>query len=190
MNNVYIHHIINADLYYVGRTTQKPSQRFQRACYKGISIYEYTDERYPCLLNDPNIETIVMPVRTKDQAKIIEDRLLLYFQTVGKSLNKFRSGLNAKERYRKEHREEHIQQSKDWRSRNKEHIQEYRQKYREQHPEEIKERLKAWRNRPEYVIYQKVDTFNRNHPDKKIETALEARRKFIESGYIPNYIKL
>lgn len=190
MNYVYIHHIINVDLYYVGRTTMSPRQRFQRACYKGVGIYEYTDERYHYLLNDPNIKTIVMPVMDKNQAKIIEDRLLVYFQKVGKSLNKFRSGLNAMERYRKEHREERIQQCKDWRTRNKEHVLEYNQKYREQHQEERKEQMKAWRSRPEYVIYQKVDTFNRNHPDKKIETALEARRKFIESGYIPDYIKL
>lgn len=190
MNYVYIHHILNADLYYVGRTSQKPRKRFQRTCYKHSAIYKYTNEKYPTLLNDPNIKTIVMPVMDKDQSKIIEDRLLVYFQKIGKSLNKIRSGLNARERYVKEHREKRIQQAKDWRNRNKDHVKNYNKQYRDTHKDKVKERIKKWRNAPGGIIYSKVESFNRHHPDKKVETALEARNKFLESGYIPDYIKI
>lgn len=189
-NYVYVHHVIDADLYYVGRTSQEPKQRFQRACYKGTGIYEYTNKKYSCLLNDPNINTTIMSVRNKNQSKLIEDRLILFFKNIDKSLNKFRSGINGSQQYRIEHREERIQQCKDWRALNEEHVKNYNKQYKDTHKDEIKERIKKWRSTPAGIIYSKVESFNRHHPDKKVETALEARNKFLESGYIPDYIVL
>ena len=45
-------------------------------------------------------------------------------------------------------------------------------------------------SRTEDIIYMRVKDFNRYHPDRKIETPLEAKQKYLQWGYIPNYIKI
>ena len=42
---------------------------------------------------------------------------------------------------------------------------------------------------PEGKIYNRVHRYNEYHPDRKIETPLEAKNKYLEYGYIPSYIK-
>lgn len=51
-------------------------------------------------------------------------------------------------------------------------------------------RMSKLRELPEYKIYYKVDNYNHCHPDQIKETPLEAKRKYLESGYIPDYIIL
>lgn len=41
----------------------------------------------------------------------------------------------------------------------------------------------------EIKIYNRVAGFNKNNPEKAVETPLEAKRKYNENGYIPDYIK-
>lgn len=47
----------------------------------------------------------------------------------------------------------------------------------------------AERSKPEGKIYNRVTSFNQKHPDKMTETPMEAKRKYLETGYIPPYIK-
>lgn len=47
----------------------------------------------------------------------------------------------------------------------------------------------GWNNTPEKLIYNRVMGFNRAHPDRMVETGKEAQRKYLETGYIPDYIK-
>lgn len=41
---------------------------------------------------------------------------------------------------------------------------------------------------PQDKVYQRVKYFNTWHPEQAVETPKEARRKFLETGYIPDYI--
>lgn len=43
--------------------------------------------------------------------------------------------------------------------------------------------------KPENQVYIKVKNFNRLHPDKVVETPLEAKQKYIATGYVPTYVK-
>lgn len=43
--------------------------------------------------------------------------------------------------------------------------------------------------KPENKIYSRVSSFNYRHPELAVETPLEAKRKYLEYGYIPTYIK-
>lgn len=52
-----------------------------------------------------------------------------------------------------------------------------------------KQYYKKQHSTPEGKIYNRVNVFNRDHPDRKIETPLEAKNKYLEYGYIPSYIK-
>lgn len=54
----------------------------------------------------------------------------------------------------------------------------------------VNRKAEAKRNAtPERKIYKRVSSFNRRHPDLAIETPLEAKTKYLETGYIPTYIK-
>lgn len=45
------------------------------------------------------------------------------------------------------------------------------------------------RSTPEGKIYNRVCAFNHYHPDQIKETPLEAKQKYLQWGYIPDYIK-
>ena len=94
-------------------------------------------------------------------------------------------------KYREEHRNELKIYFKQY---NKEHSverSEQHKQYYQEHKEKIKEKSKIngkiYRSTPEGKIYERVKTYNRTHTP--IETPLEAKRKYLESGYIPDYIK-
>ena len=73
-----------------------------------------------------------------------------------------------------------------------EHKEELRGKHKEYYnkTKDIKSKYSKQRNStPEGKIYYRVSSFNRDHPDRKIETALEAKQKYLETGYIPDYVK-
>lgn len=44
-------------------------------------------------------------------------------------------------------------------------------------------------SRPADIIYMRVKDYNRYHPNDKKETPSEAKQKYLQWGYIPNYIK-
>ena len=98
---------------------------------------------------------------TREQAQEIENNLILMYQSNNTFIIERRSGLvsNAIKEYQKE----------------------YYQKR--------KDRWEKSYQKTEWKIYNRVNAFNRRHKDKMVETALEAKRKYLESGYIPTYIK-
>lgn len=55
----------------------------------------------------------------------------------------------------------------------------------EHHREVVRKRLQT----PEGKVYNRVSAYNQAHPGQEIETPLEAKRKYLESGYVPTYIK-
>lgn len=121
--------------------------------------------------------------------------------------------------YYQDHKEELLEQQKQYYQDNKEDRQEYNNKYHwlnkekrntksklyyqdhkeelleqqhqyyQDHKEEIKQYKKQVNSTPEGKIYSRVKAFNRYHPDKAIETPKEAKQKYLETGYIPSYIK-
>ena len=59
------------------------------------------------------------------------------------------------------------------------------QEWRENHKKIMRNRIST----SEGKIYNRVNAFNHDHPDRAIETALEAKNKYLQTGYIPDYIK-
>lgn len=57
--------------------------------------------------------------------------------------------------------------------------------WREHHKDVMRQRLST----PAGKIYNRVNAFIQRHPELAYETALEAKRKYLATGYIPNYIK-
>lgn len=53
----------------------------------------------------------------------------------------------------------------------------------------IKEYYRQRDKQPEWKVYSRVKAYNRYHPDKATETPLEAKKKYLGYGYIPDYIK-
>lgn len=241
---VYVHQVIDIDMYYVGITSQKLPKRFNNIGYINTSLGKYLNTDIPMSQNQ-NIKTIIVAQGlTREEALSIEDRLISLYKTLGKSANSNYSGLHSKNRdelyyerlkdwlisYRKQYyidnrdeilqkvsqyRKEHYEERLEYNKRNSDHNKEYCKKYKEEHREELKEyrqrpevkereRLyqqqperkkyksdweKEFSKTPEGKIYKRVSKFNLRHPDKKIETPLEAKTKYLEWGYIPDYIK-
>lgn len=96
-----------------------------------------------------------------DKAVEFEDLLITTYQSFGKCINIRHSGNVSKD------------------------IKQYQKEYYEKRNKRNQEKYKT----TEWKIYNRVNAFNRKHNDKMVETALEAKRKYLESGYIPNYVK-
>lgn len=177
--SVYVHKVNteNGPMYYTGVTTNL-NQRWIPSGYKSTSLWQYIEQ-----YGWDNIEHIVV-FETDDREKALknEDMLIYGYAALGRCINYQRSGLvsaNEKE-YRNnqycKHRDDRLTKAK---------------KYRELHHDEIIEYHKLLRLTPQGRIYNRVTAFNQKHPDLAVETPLEAKRKYIESGgtIIPQYIK-
>lgn len=190
---VYVHRVVtddNGPMYYVGVTTDVKS-RWHATAYIQSSLWPYI-EKYGW----DNIEhSVFAEDLDRDMAYRLEDTLILLHRGFGCCINYLRSGLRqAKDRKeydrlrRLEHHDEKL---------------EYDRKYNQEHREEQKAFAKQWyysnlerrteyqRKRcqtPEHKIYMRVYHFNEKHPDLAIESPLEAKMKFLENGYIPDYI--
>lgn len=97
--------------------------------------------------------------------------------------------LEKQKQYNEEHREEKLEYNKQRYQEHKEEILEKQKQYNKEHREEKIEYLRNWRSSPAGKIYNRVNSFNQRHPDSKTETPKEARQKYLETGYIPSYIK-
>lgn len=127
------------------------------------------------------------------------------YRSFGKGINKFRSGLievsdrniYSRNLYRnnQEYAERHRQKMRDKLANDPEYAEQRRKHYRDRYandPEWAEHLRQYQRNKlatPEGKIYQRVRDFNRRHPDLATETPMEAKLKYLESGYIPRYIK-
>lgn len=165
-NGFYVYaHITPDGLFYIGTSKRQPCERWKQGNYKGKSLEPYIQR-----FGWENIRHFIFTDGlTKEQAYQLEDLLIQEATDKGYCINKNRSGLievSDKNAY-------------------------MRQLYatNEQHREKQKVRIKQYLSSPEGKIYNRVKSFNKNHPDKAIETPMEAKQKYLESGVIPSYIK-
>lgn len=170
-------------MFYIGYSGRKCCNRWKKNSY--IKRYPFIEQ-----YNWSDIRKVVLKDGlTKEQAKLLEDLLIIEARKGGWCINKERSGGNRRvewelenpnynKQYYESHKKEIYLKHKQHRQSNKEKINEwYRQYYKKQ------------RLTPEGRIYDRVKTHNKRHPDQIKETPLEARNKYLEYGYIPSYIK-
>ena len=193
---VYDRLIIPVGLHYYG-ITYNLNHRTQ---YKTTSLQQYINE-----YGWDNISTtIVAEGLTKKEAELFEDKLIKEGWLRGDCINKVGSGGyerdNRKEyqkRKNKEYYDEHKSEISVYKKKYiKEHLEKYRnmrkkcyQNHINEYQEKGRKNSKRQRSTPEGKIYDRVHAFNQRHPDKIIETPLEAKKKYLEWGYIPSYIK-
>lgn len=182
-------HICPDGMVYVGMTKNK-KYRFGK---KGSS---YKHQPFTDWIKyygwDNIIHTIEFDNLYKYEAALYEDMLIEIYSSIGKSLNKLNSGRRfAFLLENKEMRDDCNLMMKIFRNKNKKYIKkrintrqkDYRKKY-----------YNNFRNTNEGKIYNRVAAFNqwmtnKGETEKIIETPAEARKKYIDFGYIPSYIK-
>lgn len=183
------------NMYYPGYSGGKDGnkqcwQRWRPDDYKATSLSPYIEE-----YDWDNLEKIVVvDGLTEDEAVKWEGVLIKLYRSIGCCINKNGSHWecknNPKEYKRKWHKEHIDRVSEQHRQYYQEHCEEVKQKsrlYRQEHRVEVKEKQTQYRSMIEWKIYRRVYDYNRIHTP--IETPQEAKRKYLESGYIPDYIK-
>lgn len=156
-------HITPDGKIYIGKSGRKQcNDRWQPSHYTDKSLQPYI-EKYGW----DNIKHIVFKDGlTKEQAEQLEGLLIKQAKADGWCININNGGGEAKENPKK-----------------------YRKQYYEKNKEKVCELTKKLYSTPEGKIYSRVKSFNQYHPDRIIETPMEAKQKYLETGYIPNYIK-
>ena len=169
--SVYVHKVDTEDgpMYYVGTTGMNTKKRWVKNGYRTTAIFPYI-EKYGW----DNLEhAIVFETDNYKKSREVEDQLILFYTSIGKQINHRRSGLitangkTAWTRYKMHNDPDYAE----------------RQRY------SFRMSKRRQLSKPEGKIYNRVNNFNRQHPDRIVETPLEAKRKYLESGYIPEYIK-
>lgn len=172
-------HITPNGMVYIG-VTKNLKNRWKPSHYKTTALYEYI-KKYGW----KNIKHIVIQDNlTKDDALKIEDTLIQAAKENGNCINSNRSGLfsiSDRNTYYKVLYAENEESREKKKARSK--------RYRDTHKEEIVQYRKKVISTIEGKIYYRVANFNRYFPDKKIETPMEAKQKYLEFGLIPTYIK-
>lgn len=192
--SVYVHKVDTADkgpMYYTG-VSHNLKRRWVQDTYKQCSLWPYIDE-----YGWNNIEhRVVADGLDRETAFKLEDCLICMYRSADCCINKRRSGRIEAEnpnKYYKQYKTEHKEDYLLWFEENKEVLRAKKKRYYEEHRIEILKQKKLYAkiksSTPEWKIYQRVRAYNNYHPDKIIETALEARDKYIQNGYIPDYIK-
>ena len=183
---VYIHTTPNG-MHYVGVSTRKyTSQRWQPSHYKETALQTYI-ERFGWAAID---HTVVAYVDNEKLALLYEDALMSEFAKQGKLINVKGSGGHARDNddvWRAAHRKanEKYQQSEHGKAVHRKADAKYKQSERGR---AVQRKASAkYRAKPEGKIYERVRNYNKTHTP--IETPLEAKRKYLEFGYIPPYIK-
>lgn len=179
---VYTHHVIDADVWYVG-VTSKPKERFQNHYYETTSLWPYIKDSGVPFKQNKNIETIVLSVSDREFALRLEDILILKYRALGQCINEVRSGhvrVNDNAAYRRELYKKDPERHRG-----------YVRKHRKNHLEEVKviNRISKAKERstPEGKIYNRVASYNRrNNP---IVTPSEAVEMFELTGWVPTFVK-
>ena len=168
--SVYVHKVETDDgpMYYTG-VTAKLKVRWRSKAYKKTSLNPYIDK-----YGWENIDhAVVFETCDYQMSRKIEGQLILFYSSIGKRINHHRSGLvfsDGKTAWQLDK----MHNDPDYAERQRQSMRKYQRK-----------KLAT----PEGKIYNRVKAYNKCHPDRAIETPLEARQKYIESGYIPDYIK-
>ena len=182
-NLVYDHCIVPVKLHYYGYTGNGIDTR-KRGGYQRTALQYYIDQ-----YGWDNISTtIVTEGLTKKEAELLEDKLIKEGWKRGDCINKQGSGGDFRDNPKKYYQDN----KEEIKVRYKQYYQDHKEekhKYYQDHKEEKHIYDKKLYDTPEGRIYHRVKSFNRRHPDKAIETPMEARQKYIETGYIPSYIK-
>ena len=180
-------------------------QRWIPRDYKSTALWPYI-EQYGW---DNLIHIVIQDGLTKEQAEIIEGALIKQAKADGWCINqRYSGGVCKNEDYFKQYREEHkdklreknkqyyeenkeklCQKYKQYREEHKEQYKQYNKQWREEHKDAMQQYKKQYNSSPEGKIYNRVTNFNRSHPDQIKETPLEAKKRYLETGYIPSYIK-
>lgn len=193
-NLVYDHYVIPVGLHYYGITNDL--QHRKRGSYKNNSLEPYLNQ-----YGWDNISTtIVADGLTRKDAELLEDKLIREGWERGDCINKQGSGGEYRDnkseylkQYRKEHLKERLEYERSQRQKHKEKRNLYNREWYQDHKEEKKEYNQQYNKKllstPEGKIYNRVNAFNHRNPDKIKETALEAKQKYLETGYIPYYVK-
>ena len=195
----YDHYIIPVKLHYYGYTGNGIERRKANG-YKTTALQYYIDQ-----YGWDNISTtIVTEGLTKKEAEQQENQLIREGWERGDCINERGSGGERRdnpEKYykikNKEYYDEHKSEISDYKKQyRKEHLEQCRkiqkncyQKHKNEYQDKGRENMKKQRSTPEGKIYDRVHSFNQRHPDKIKETPLEAKQKYLQRGYIPDYIK-
>lgn len=161
---VYVHQTPDKNCYFGYSSCKNCYERWSPRLYKNNSELNRYIEEYGW--DSINHRVIVDGIATKEDAIRIEGWFIEQCTRDGFCLNRIRSGYCWKddpEGYMKDR----------YQSKRDELITYYRDRY----------------STPEGKIYYRVAGFNTRHPELAIETALEAKQKYLETGYIPDYIK-
>lgn len=165
--SVYVHKTPD-DRYYVG-VTSNLRERWSPTRYRKTALMDAINSQ-----GWDNIEHIVAyETEGKEKALAVEDMLITMYHSIGRNINRHRSGLVWK------------RDPVAYERKKKHNNNDYWNKQRESN-KLSKRRALA---KPEGKIYNRVKAFNNDHPDRVVETALEAKNKYIQTGYIPTYIK-
>ena len=158
-------HIVPENLIYIGSSdAPECGKRWYPSGYEDTELQVYIEKH-----GWDNIKHIVFKDGlTPKQAEQLEDLLIAQATIDGWCINKQRSGGEARDNPKEYHKQYY-----------KEHKEEKHKYYQEY--------VKQQRSTPEGKIYKRVGNYNRYHTP--IETPLEAKQKYLETGYIPSYIK-
>lgn len=172
-------HITPNGMYYIGMSKQQPCERWKPSKYRTMSLAPYIEQ-----YGWKNIKhKVLIDCLTKEQAEQWEDRIIQSLSMNLLCINKQRSGgyeRDNKKAYDKQWYEEHKEERKAYKK-------QYNKQYRQDHKEQRKAYDKQRRSTPERKIYNRVYDYNQRHTP--IETPMEAKQKYLQCGYIPNYIK-
>lgn len=156
-----------------------PDGMFYIGCSKNECCYRWQPSRYKTTVIKPYIEkygwdnirkVVLKDGLTENQALILEDLLIQEARKGGWCLNYRRSGKLKQSDTKKYSQYQYFK-----------HLDSRRAKHNEYY--------KNLSSTTEGRIYYRVKSYNRLHPDRKIETPMEAKNKYLEYGYIPSYIK-
>lgn len=170
---VYVHRTPD-NMYYVGMSKTQICQRWKPSLYSTMSLHPYINQ-----YGWDNIEHLVVKDGlTKQQALYWEERLIQMYTEMGCCINNNRSGNCTvdmkvyKQQYNQRPEVKEHNRQYDQRPERKSYKRQYNQQYYHQ---------------PEWKVYNRVSYYNQKHTP--IETPMEAKKKYLESGYIPTYIK-
>lgn len=197
--SVYTHkvNINNNNIFYVG-VTKDIKNRWDKSKYKSTALEPYINE-----YGWDNIEhNVVYETQDKEEAYSVEDRLICLYKSNGQCINQQRSGFITKNRKEydndkhKEYYHKRVENDKEWVEKEKNRLKKYKSERRANDEEwaEHQRELDRKRDRkrylkPERKLYNRIQLFNRRNPDRIIETPLEAKQKYLQYGYIPDYVK-
>lgn len=184
----WVYCLISPDnMFYIGQSGQDE-------CHDRWRVTNYIDggfRRYILKYGWENItKKVLADGLTKDQAIMLEGLLIEAAKKGGFCANKNDSGYVTKDmkKYEARRREKPERQAylKQWVDEHRDEVYEYQKEWRDKNKEQINERRREKYKKPENLVYTRVYDYNRTHPMK--ETATEAKRKYLATGYIPNYI--